>query len=211
MSDLVGASAHDGVQGEEQTWLGESPSAATGSGAPATETTRATSEPATSTARSTHNAGSTRPRRRCSRAPTPTHRPGRSPSPRSSASGQPGRSGDREPCSRCHSRRRDVHPIPEEVGQLLAVADDRFSTFIALCAFAGLRLGEAAGVQAGEVNFPRKSLTVSRQVQRVNGGTVDVRAPKYGSERTIYLADTLVDLLAQHAATHGTAAVALRR
>jgi len=95
-------------------------------------------------------------------------------------------------------------PTPEDVGQLMAVADDRFRTFVALCAFAGLRLGEAAAVQIGDVNFLRKSLSVRRQVQRVNGGAVDVRAPKYGSERTIYLADTLVDLLAQHAATYGT-------
>lgn len=57
-------------------------------------------------------------------------------------------------------------PTPEEVGQLLAVADDRFQTFVALCAFAGLRLGEAAAVQLGDLNFLRKTLSVGRQVQR---------------------------------------------
>ena len=70
-------------------------------------------------------------------------------------------------------RRADVAmsiPTPEEVGQLMAVADERFQPFIALCAFAGLRLGEAAGVQLGDIDFLRKSLKVSRQVQRVNGG-----------------------------------------
>jgi integrase len=95
-------------------------------------------------------------------------------------------------------------PTPEEVGQLLAVADDRFQTFVALCAFAGLRLGEAAAVQMGDLNFLRKTLSVGRQIQRVNGGTIDVRAPKYGSERVVYLADSLVDLLARHIATFGT-------
>ena len=50
-------------------------------------------------------------------------------------------------------------PTPEEVGQLLAVADHRFQAFIALCAFA---------------------------------------------ERVVYLADSLVDLLARHIATFGT-------
>lgn len=94
-------------------------------------------------------------------------------------------------------------PTPEEVGQLLLVADDRFQAFIALCAFAGLRLGEAAGVQVGDINFLRKSLAVRRQVQRVNGGTVDVRAPKYGSERVVYLAESLIDLLSQHIAANG--------
>jgi integrase len=97
-------------------------------------------------------------------------------------------------------RRADVAmsiPTPEEVGQLMAVADERFQPFIALCAFAGLRLGEAAGVQLGDVDFLRKSLRVSRQVQRINGGAIDVRAPKYGSERVVYLADSLVNVLAE--------------
>ena len=104
-------------------------------------------------------------------------------------------------------RRADVAmsiPTPEEVGQLMAVADERFQPFIALCAFAGLRLGEAAGVQLGDVDFLRKSLKVSRQVQRVNGGAIDVRAPKYGSERVVYLADSLVNVLAEHVTAHGT-------
>ncbi len=95
-------------------------------------------------------------------------------------------------------------PTPEEVGQLITVADERFRPFIGLCAFAGLRLGEAAGVRLGDVDFLRKSLRVSRQVQRVNGGAIDVRAPKYGSERVVYLADSLIDLLAEHVATYGT-------
>ena len=104
-------------------------------------------------------------------------------------------------------RRPDIAmsiPTPEDVGQLMAMADEPFQPFIALCAFAGLRLGEAAGVQLGDVDFLRKSLKVSRQVQRVNGGAIDVRAPKYGSERVVYLADTLVTVLAKHIAAHGT-------
>lgn len=104
-------------------------------------------------------------------------------------------------------RRSDVAmsiPTPEEVGQLMAVAEERFRPFIALCAFAGLRLGEAAGVQLSDVDFLRKTLKVSRQIQRLNGGEIDVRAPKYGSERAVYLADGLVNVLAKHVAGHGT-------
>ncbi|HKJ11069.1 MAG TPA: site-specific integrase [Ornithinimicrobium sp.] len=103
-------------------------------------------------------------------------------------------------------RRADIAmsiAAPEEVGQLMAVADERFQPFIALCAFAGLRLGEAAGVQLGDVNFLRRSLKVSRQVQRVNGGAIDVRAPKYGSERVVYLADSLVAVLSEHVTALG--------
>ena len=104
-------------------------------------------------------------------------------------------------------RRADVAmsiPTLEEVGQLMAVADEGFQPFIALCAFAGLRLGEAAAVQVGDVDFLRKSLKVSRQVQRINGGDIDVRAPKYDSERVVYLADSLVSVIAEHIANHGT-------
>ena len=42
------------------------------------------------------------------------------------------------------------------------------------------------------------------EVQRVNGGAIDVRAPKYGSERVVYLADSLVKVFAGHLAAHGT-------
>ena len=95
-------------------------------------------------------------------------------------------------------------PTPEEVGQLVAVADDAFQPFVALCAFAGLRLGEAAGVQLGDIDFLRKTLKVTRQVQRINGGAVTIRPPKYGSERVVYIADSLIDILAEHVRTHGT-------
>ena len=65
-------------------------------------------------------------------------------------------------------------------------------------------LGEAAGVQLGDVDFLRRSLKVSRQVQRVNRGAIDIRAPKYGSERVVYLADSLINVLAEHVTAHGT-------
>lgn len=67
-----------------------------------------------------------------------------------------------------------------------------------------LRLGEAAGTQFGDVDFLRKTLKVCRQVPRVNGGAIDVRAPKYGTERVVYLAESLVNVLAEHVANHGT-------
>lgn len=67
-------------------------------------------------------------------------------------------------------RRADVAmsvPTPEDAGQLMALADERFQPFIALCAFAGLRLGETAGVQLADIDFLRRTLKVTRQVQRV--------------------------------------------
>lgn len=78
-----------------------------------------------------------------------------------------------------------------DVGKLLAAASPAFRAFIGLCAFAGLRLGEAAAVKLDDIDFLRRTLTVRRQVQRANGQQVEIRAQKYGSERTVFLADGL--------------------
>ena len=88
-------------------------------------------------------------------------------------------------------------PTMAEVGRLIQTADGPFKAFIGLSAFAGLRLGEGAGVQVGDIEFLNRRLIVSRQIQRENGG-FEVRAPKYGSERTIYLAPKLVEMLTEH-------------
>jgi hypothetical protein len=77
-------------------------------------------------------------------------------------------------------------PMPAEVRALLDAADERFRPFVAPAAFAGLRLGEAAAVRVGDVNFLGRTLQLSRQVQRGTGGTVQITPPKYGSERTVF-------------------------
>jgi integrase len=93
------------------------------------------------------------------------------------------------------ARRRTEHamvlPTPQQVGALIEAAEPDFAPFIALAAFAGLRLGECAGLQAGDVHFLKRQLRVARQVQRD-----EIRAPKYGSERTVYLPDGLLAMLA---------------
>jgi len=90
--------------------------------------------------------------------------------------------------------------IPEasEVGALLRRAEDKFAAFIGLCAFGGLRLGEAAALKVSDVDFIRKLIRVDRQVQRANGKQVEIRPPKYGSNRTIYAPDGLIELLSEH-------------
>lgn len=92
-------------------------------------------------------------------------------------------------------------PTVEEVGRLLASADDGFRAYVALCAFAGLRMGEACGVRVGDIDFLRRQLTVSRQLQR-DGRDVAVVPPKYGSERAVHLPDELVQVLGEHVARH---------
>lgn len=104
-------------------------------------------------------------------------------------------------------RRRAEHamviPTPAQVGAILAAADPYQRPMWALGAFAGLRLGEASAVQVADVDFLRRSLRVQRQVQRGPGG-LEVRAPKYGSERVVYLPDGLLELLARHVEEWGT-------
>jgi integrase len=53
----------------------------------------------------------------------------------------------------------------------------------------------------GDIDFLRRTLTVSRQIQREVGG-FEVRAPKYGSERSVYLAPALVSMLTEHVARY---------
>lgn len=109
-------------------------------------------------------------------------------------------------------RRRDevAMRIPNvaQVGSLLAHADSNrvstrqgFRAYVALCAFAGLRKGEAAGVQIGDIDLSLRRLTLSRQLQR-DGATFAVRLPTYGSERVVHLPDELVAMLRVHIETY---------
>lgn len=98
-------------------------------------------------------------------------------------------------------------PSVEEVGRLVAHADSTrvstcqgFAAYVALCAFAGLRKGEAAAVQVGDIDFLRRQLRVTRQLQR-DGGSYTIRGPKYGSERAVLLPDEQVSVLSEHIRT----------
>jgi integrase len=92
----------------------------------------------------------------------------------------------------------------DQVGRLFAVAGPKMRAYVALCAFAGLRLGEASGVNVSDIDFLRRSLEVRRQVQKKRGGPSELRPPKYESYRTVYLSDELLAVLAQHVEQLGT-------
>lgn len=91
-----------------------------------------------------------------------------------------------------------VIPTTEQVGRVLHHAPEQFAAFVAVCAFGGLRLGEAAGLRVSDVDFMRGEVHVRRQAQLVTGGGVDLRAPKCGSERTVYIPTDLVAILSEH-------------
>jgi integrase len=68
--------------------------------------------------------------------------------------------------------------------------------------FAGMRLGEAAALRVGDIKFLAKEIRIERQVQRANGGAVEIRPPKYESVRTVYAPDELLHILSEHIRLH---------
>jgi integrase len=95
-----------------------------------------------------------------------------------------------------------VIPTTAEAGDALHHAPERFTAFVALCAFGGLRLGEAGGLRVSDIGFMRREVHIERQVQRLDGGGVDIRPPKFGSERTVYIPEDLVQILSEHVRLH---------
>lgn len=89
-------------------------------------------------------------------------------------------------------------PTPEQLRDALEAAPNSFAPFVSVCAFAGLRLGEAAGLQLGDVDFLRRTISVSRQIQGNTKASAEVVPPKHGSERVVYVAAELIQALALH-------------
>jgi integrase len=89
-------------------------------------------------------------------------------------------------------------PTTEQVSAILRVAKPEWRAFFAVAAFAGARLGEVAGLQVADVHFLAREIELQRQVQRLNGGELDIRPPKYQSERTVPAPDALLTMLAEH-------------
>ena len=96
-------------------------------------------------------------------------------------------------------------PSTADVGAVMRACtdlDEWMAALIAVCAFAGLRRGEACALRVGDVDFLRRELRVERQVQWTDDGRMEVRGPKYGSERTVFIPDELVRLLAEYVRVH---------
>jgi integrase len=92
-------------------------------------------------------------------------------------------------------------PTTAQVGSAMRHASEQFTAFVAICAFGGLRLGEAAG-RVSDIDFMRRQVHVQRQVQVVTGGGVDIRPPKYGRERTVYVPDGVLQMRSEHVRLH---------
>jgi len=95
-------------------------------------------------------------------------------------------------------------PTVQQVRAALDAAPDEYRAAVAVCAFAGLRLGEMAGLQAGDIDFTGRTLRVDRQVQGDNIESTRIVPPKAGSERTVAIPEELADILATHISEVGT-------
>ncbi len=89
-------------------------------------------------------------------------------------------------------------PTPEQVAKALGAAPREFKAFVALCAFAGLRLGEAAAIHSSDIETTSHVLAVRRQVQGQMRGKQHIVPPKAGSERDVPIPPSLTDTLTDH-------------
>ena len=91
--------------------------------------------------------------------------------------------------------RADQIPTPALVHAALDKAPEHFRGFVAVCALAGLRLGEAAGLRVVDVDFDNATISIKQQVQGTNASNTVIAAPKYGSERDVHVSDALMRIL----------------
>jgi integrase len=93
-------------------------------------------------------------------------------------------------------------PTAEEVGALVHTSEGWFTAYLAVCFFGGLRRGEASVLQVGDWDFLRKELHVQRQVKFTDDGRTEIRGPKYGSDRTVFVPERLVTIVSEHIRLH---------
>jgi integrase len=89
-------------------------------------------------------------------------------------------------------------PTPAEVRKLRAAVPPEFEAFISLCAFAGLRRGEAEGLKVSDIDFFGKQIHVRRQVQGTCADNMTIVPPKYGSARSIGVTDEMLTMMSEH-------------
>ena len=94
---------------------------------------------------------------------------------------------------------------PQQVSALVAATAWPYAALVHVAAWAGLRAGELAGLQVGDVELPAVrpgSLRVDRTV-RVIGGTLEYLTPKTkGSRRRVPLTAGTTAMLRRHLALH---------
>lgn len=88
---------------------------------------------------------------------------------------------------------------PDQAKRLLSYAQvERLGPLFSVAMAVGLRLGEVLGLQWGDIDFERKTLTVRRALQRSQGQVRFVEPKSDKSRRTVVLPEFSVSILKTH-------------
>jgi integrase len=114
----------------------------------------------------------------------------------------------RSPMTKARMPRADAAPVralgAEQIDALAGAATGPIVPAIALGLGAGLRQGEACGLQVASVDFLRRQLEVVCQLVTPTTGAAVLGPPKtQASYRTVPLADEVLEALAEHLRTAG--------
>ena len=96
---------------------------------------------------------------------------------------------------------RPTKPLPRndwEKVYMEATKDPYMHARIEVAGMLGLRPGEALGLKWSDLNIQESTLRVARQVQRVKGKGLVVKAVKQKKERTLVISHTTIQILQSH-------------
>lgn len=116
----------------------------------------------------------------------------------------------RSPCRRINlpEMSRADRPVvePDVVASIAEAIDDRYVALVWTLAETGLRIGEAAGLRVGRLDFMRHTLTVAETVQEVRGQLIVGPPKSRAGRRTIRISGALTERLSIHLAERGLTA-----
>jgi integrase len=116
------------------------------------------------------------------------------------------------PKSPCRLKKRDlpateVRDVPEmAIADIAALADaveERFAPMVWIAGILGLRIGEVLALRVSDVNFLRRTLSVSRAITTPQGRPVEGPPKSLKSKRSFRVPEALLDLLAAHCSLFG--------
>jgi integrase len=96
---------------------------------------------------------------------------------------------------------KPTKPLPRnhwEKVYMEATKDPYMHARIEVAGMLGLRPGEALGLKWSDLNIQESTLRVARQVQRVKGKGLIVKAVKQKKERTLVISETTIQILQTH-------------
>lgn len=89
---------------------------------------------------------------------------------------------------------KEIVVVPVEDVEKIAVAAGGYGDVVRFLAMTGLRWGEMAGLQVGDVNIKRRRIHVQRQITESNG-TLLHGLPKHGKKRLVPMVDQVVAIV----------------